>query len=113
MAKDLSFVLLLDCYGELLTERQRDVAELYFNEDLSLTEIAETRGITRQAVRDSIRHSQQTLLETEEKLGMAERICGMRECLEGILKHCEAGAALPPQETAAIAGLAREGLLLL
>ena len=82
MAKDLSLVLLLDCYGELLTERQRDIAEMYFNEDLSLTEIAETRGITRQAVRDSIRHSEQTLLETEEKLGMAERIIGMRDCLE-------------------------------
>ena len=106
MAKDLSLVLLLDCYGELLTERQRDIAEMYFNEDLSLTEIAETRGITRQAVRDSIRHSEQTLLETEEKLGMAERIIGMRECLETILQHC--GDA-----DTEIAQLAREGLLLL
>ncbi len=106
MAKDLSLVLLLDCYGELLTERQRDIAEMYFNEDLSLTEIAETRGITRQAVRDSIRHSEQTLLETEEKLGMAERIIGMRDCLEKIVQHC--GDA-----DTEIAQLAREGLLLL
>ncbi len=106
MAKDLSLVLLLDCYGELLTERQRDIAEMYFNEDLSLTEIAETRGITRQAVRDSIRHSEQTLLETEDKLGMAERIIGMRGCLETILQHC--GDA-----DTDIAQLAREGLLLL
>ncbi len=106
MAKDLSLVLLLDCYGELLTERQRDIAEMYFNEDLSLTEIAETRGITRQAVRDSIRHSEQTLLETEQKLGMAERIIGMRECLETILQHCN-------DADAEIAQLAREGLLLL
>lgn len=112
MAKDLSFVLLLDCYSELLTERQRDIAELYFNEDLSLTEIAETRGITRQAVRDSIRHSEQTLLETEGKLGMAERIGGMRDCLEGILRHCE-GTEAPEQALSDIAQLAREGLLLL
>lgn len=112
MAKDLSLVLLLDCYGELLTERQRDIAELYFNEDLSLTEIAETRGITRQAVRDSIRHSEQALLETEEKLGMAERIISMRDCLEKIMQHCD-GASAPEQALADIAQLAREGLLLL
>ncbi|MBQ7004441.1 MAG: DNA-binding protein [Oscillospiraceae bacterium] len=113
MAKDLSLVLLLDCYGELLTERQQDVAALYFNEDLSLTEIAEARGITRQAVRDSIRHSEQALLELEDKLGMAERLCGMRDCLEGILQRCEEGAALPPETTADIMRLAREGLSLL
>lgn len=111
MAKNLSIVLLLDCYGELLTERQRDVAELYFNEDLSLTEIAETRGITRQAVRDSIRHSEQTLLEMEEKLGMAERITGMRECLGSILRHCEQENGEEPLDE--IAQLARKGLLLL
>ncbi|MBE6848952.1 MAG: DNA-binding protein [Ruminococcus sp.] len=106
MAKNLSLVLLLDCYGELLTARQRDIAELYFNEDLSLTEIAETRGITRQAVRDSIRHTEQTLLETEAKLGMAKRIVGMRECLETILHHCGG-------TDTEIAQLARDGLLLL
>ncbi len=110
MAKNLSLVLLLDCYGELLTERQRDLAELYYNEDLSLTEIAESTGITRQAVRDSLRHSEQTLLQTEEKLGMAKRIIGMRECLESILRHCGEGGA---ENSAAIEQLAREGLLLL
>ncbi len=108
MAKDLSLVLLLDCYGELLTERQRDVAELYFNEDLSLTEIAEARGITRQAVRDSIRHSQQSLLELEEKLGMAERIQNLRDCLEEILQQCRADG-----DTAQIEQLAQNGLLML
>ncbi len=107
MAKNLSLVLLLDCYGELLTERQRDLAELYYNEDLSLSEIAESTGITRQAVRDSLRHSEQTLLQTEEKLGMAKRITGMRDCLEAILRHSETG------EHTEIAQLAREGLLLL
>ncbi|MBR2912487.1 MAG: DNA-binding protein [Oscillospiraceae bacterium] len=111
MAKNLSIVLLLDCYGELLTERQRDVAELYFNEDLSLTEIAEARGITRQAVRDSIRHSEQALLEMEEKLGMAERITGMRECLGSILRHCGQENGEEPLDE--IAQLARKGLLLL
>ncbi len=110
MAKNLAFVLLLDCYGELLTERQRDLAELYYNEDLSLSEIAESTGITRQAVRDSLRHSEQTLLQTEEKLGMAARITGMRECLESILQHCRTGSE---EALAQIGQLASEGLLLL
>ena len=59
MAKNLEFVLLLDCYGELLTERQREIAELYYNEDFSLSEIAQMQDITRQAVKDSLRHSEQ------------------------------------------------------
>ncbi len=91
MAKNLELVLLLDCYGELLTERQRDLAELYYNEDLSLSEIAQMRDITRQAVRDSLRHSEQTMLATEEKLGMAARIRGLRECLEDIRQACVQG----------------------
>lgn len=111
MAKDLSLVLLLDCYGELLTKRQHDIAEMYFNEDLSLTEIAETRGITRQAVRDSIRHSEQALLELENKLGMAQRLTDMRDCLEQILHQCETEQTAASAET--IAQLARQGLLLL
>ncbi len=111
MAKDLSLVLLLDCYGELLTKRQRDIAEMYFNEDLSLTEIAETRGITRQAVRDSIRHSEQALLELEDKLGMAQRLTDMRDCLEQILHHCETEQNALSAET--IEKLARQGMLLL
>ncbi len=110
MAKDLSFVLLLDCYSELLTQRQRDLAELYYNEDFSLSEIAESTGITRQAVRDSLRHSEQTLLQTEEKLGMAKRIIGMRECLESILQHCVENS---DEAYTAIEQLARKGLLLL
>lgn len=85
MAKNLDYVLLLDCYGELLTERQRQIAELYYNEDFSLSEIAGMHGITRQAVRDSLRHTEQTLIRTEQKLGMAGRLSAMRSCLEQIL----------------------------
>ncbi|MBR0485805.1 MAG: DNA-binding protein [Oscillospiraceae bacterium] len=90
MAKNLEFVLLLDCYGELLTERQREIAELYYNEDFSLSEIAQMQNITRQAVSDSLRHSEQVLSQTEQKLGMAERIRRMRNCLEQILDSCRA-----------------------
>lgn len=107
MAKNLELVLLLDCYSELLTERQRDLAELYYNEDLSLSEIAEMRSITRQAVRDSLRHSEQALLDAEAKLGMAERIRAIRRCLEEIIRCTD--SAQPER----IAELAREGLTLL
>ena len=109
MAKDLGLVLLLDCYGELLTERQRALAELYYNEDLSLSEIAEMHGITRQAVRDSLRHSEGLLLSTEEKLGMAARLTEMRRCLEEIGQLCETA----PVDVQKITALTREGLRLL
>ena len=104
MAKNLHYVLLLDCYGELLTDRQRQIAELYYNEDFSLSEIAEMQCITRQAVRDSLRHTEQSLIRTEQKLGMASRICAMRSCLEQIL------AVSDSQQ---ITQLARNGLALL
>ncbi|MGN1416448.1 MAG: YlxM family DNA-binding protein [Oscillospiraceae bacterium] len=71
--KDLRFSGLLDYYGELLTEKQRDFMDLYYNEDFSLAEIAEHENITRQGVRDGIKHAEQRLLEFEEKLGLAEK----------------------------------------
>lgn len=80
MAKELKFVMLLDCYGELLTEHQRNTMELYYCEDLSLSEISEPLGITRQAVRDLIKRTEQVLLEYEEKLGFADRLEKMRDC---------------------------------
>lgn len=80
MAKELKFVMLLDCYGDLLTEHQKSVMELYYCEDLSLAEIGNPLGITRQAVRDIIKRTENILLNYEEKLGFAERLEKMREC---------------------------------
>lgn len=71
--KDLQFSRLLDYYGELLTDKQRDLMDLYYNEDFSLAEISEHENITRQGVRDGIKHAEQRLLEFEEKLKLAER----------------------------------------
>lgn len=79
MAKDLQLVLLLDCYGEFLTERQRQAMELYYGEDLSLGEIAELAGTSRQAVRDSVKRSEEILLDMEEKLQFARRLGALRE----------------------------------
>ena len=63
MPKDLHVSVLLDYYGAMLTEKQREVVDLYYNEDLSLAEIAEIAGITRQGVRDSIKRGEMTLRE--------------------------------------------------
>ncbi|MCM1133386.1 MAG: YlxM family DNA-binding protein [Ruminococcus flavefaciens] len=84
MAKELKFVLLLDCYGDLLTEHQRNVMELYYCEDLSLAEIASPLGITRQAVRSLIKRTEDVLINYEDKLGFACRIQKMRGCFERI-----------------------------
>ena len=73
MNKNLKFSVLLDFYGSLLSERQSDVMDLYYNEDLSLGEIADDIGITRQGVRDAIKKSEHILTDTEEKLGLASR----------------------------------------
>lgn len=84
MAKNLEISLLFDFYGDMLTEKQRDVVELYYNDDLSLSEIAENEGITRQGVRDSIKRAEAQLLEMEERLGLARRFRDMRDGLEAI-----------------------------
>lgn len=84
MAKELKYVMLLDCYGDLLTEHQRSVMELYYCEDLSLAEIGNPLGITRQAVMSLIKRTENILLNYEEKLGFAERLGKMRDCFSRI-----------------------------
>ena len=79
MAKELQFVMLLDCYGDLLTQHQRNVMELYYCEDLSLAEIGQPLGITRQAVRAMIKRTEAILLNYEEKLRFAEKLAMLRE----------------------------------
>ncbi len=81
MAKNLELSYLLDFYGDVLTEKQRDVMEQYYNDDLSLAEIAENFGITRQGVRDSIKRGEGILLELEEKVGFARRTRNIRRQL--------------------------------
>ena len=85
MAKDYSIALLLDFYGELLTEKQREFLEYYYNEDLSLAEIAGNEGISRQGVRDAIKRAEKQLLEMEESLSLASRFNAMKTGLEEII----------------------------
>ena len=73
MAKDLEISVLLGFYGDLLSEKQRAVSESYYYDDLSLAEIAENCGITRQGVLDNIRHAERKLKKFEETLGFASK----------------------------------------
>jgi predicted DNA-binding protein YlxM (UPF0122 family) len=78
MEKNIEVSLLFDFYGELLKPSGRKAIDLYYNEDLSLAEIATQTGITRQGVRDSIKRCEQQLFDFEEKLGLFKRF-GMLE----------------------------------
>lgn len=65
--------MLFDLYGDLLTKKQREYFHLHYNEDLSLSEIAESEGISRQGVWDNIRRAEEALEKNEEKIGLLER----------------------------------------
>lgn len=71
--KNLKLACLLDFYGEVLSERKQSVLSLYYNEDLSLAEIAAEIGISRQGVRDLIKKAEDELLFLEEKLGLQKK----------------------------------------
>lgn len=74
--------LLFDYFGPLLSDRQRDCYDLYYNEDLSLSEIAELKGISRQGAWDTIKHAEARLVEFEEKTGVVARIKELEAELE-------------------------------
>lgn len=71
--KDMHFGILLDFYGDILTARQREMLEYYYNDDMSLAEIADSIGISRQGVRSAIKKGTDILTEMENKLGLVSR----------------------------------------
>lgn len=86
MEKNIEVSLLFDFYGELLKPAGRTAIDLYYNEDLSLAEIAMQTGITRQGVRDNIKRCEQQLFDFEEKLGLFKRFCQLENELDEISK---------------------------
>lgn len=80
---------LLDYYGDFLTGRQRDLLDAYVNENLSLAEIAEREGISRQGVRDGLVRAERQLKEMEARLGVAGRNLRMDAQLECIRRMAE------------------------
>ena len=75
--KNLNISLLLDFYGDILSERQNEMLNMYYNEDLSLAEIAEKFEISRQGVRSVLKKGETILIDMEEKLKLAERFSKM------------------------------------
>ncbi len=82
--------LLYDFYGDTLTDRQKEFYDLYYNEDLSLSEIAENYGISRQGVRDVIVRAEASLTELEDKTGIIRRFHVMQDQLKEVLASVDA-----------------------
>jgi hypothetical protein len=87
MEKNVKVSMLCQIYGKLLTEKQLGVLTDYYNNDLSLSEIAENNNITRQAVRDIIKKGENKLFELEEKLSIMEKMMKQEKQLQVILNE--------------------------
>ena len=81
--------MLFDFYGEVLTLRQKEFFDLYYNEDLSLAEIAENYGISRQGVRDVIVRAEAIMTDLEDKTGLMKRFMLMQQQVQAILDAAE------------------------
>ncbi len=81
MEKNVEISLLLSFYKNMLTERQSDTVELYYNEDLSLAEVGAELGISRQGVRDNLKRAEGILYDVESKLGLAKRFLEIKSKL--------------------------------
>lgn len=86
MEKNVYAAELLDAYRPLLTEKQADMMSLYYEEDLSLAEIKEHYGITRQAVLDNIKRAEKQLMRFEDKLGLVAKMNRISSAVSEIRK---------------------------
>ena len=87
MDKKVEISILIEIYGKLLTEKQLDILDSYYNLDLSLSEIGENNNITRQAVRDIIKKGEKKLFEFEEKLQIMEKMQKQEKQISNILSE--------------------------
>ena len=89
MEKNVEVSMLCQVYGKILTKKQISILDNYYNKDLSLSEIAENEGITRQAVRDIIMKGENKLFELEEKLEVMKRMFKQQEKIGIILTQLQ------------------------
>ncbi len=87
MEKNVKLSILCELYGKLLTKKQYEFLNDYYNNDLSLSEIAENNNITRQAVRDNIKKGEKKLFEYEEKLSFMKRMFNQEKKIEKVLSE--------------------------
>ena len=106
----LTMTLLYDYYGELLTEKQRGLFDLYYNQDYSLSEIASAAGISRQGVHDTLARAEELLEGYEAALGCIARDRRLESALDTITQNAQALASVPgaaPQVGAILRGKGR------
>jgi len=109
MQRNVRLSLLLDFYGGLLTQHQRSALGLSCEDDLSLSEIGEQRGVSRQAVHDAIHRAEARLEELEQEMGLVEKYSRMSRLLEGSVSLLE-GAGSNAQAAAQALPLLKEAL---
>lgn len=105
--KNLTVEFLLDFYGEVLPERTRGILAAYYGDDLSLAEIAEGEGISRQGVRHILKKGEKELFFLEERLGLAAH---HRALAEHAVLLCEMAKALSDSKDARVRALAEEAI---
>lgn len=102
MEKNVEISLLFSFYGKMLTNRQADTVELYYNEDLSLSEVGAELGISRQGVRDNLKRAEAVLYDTENRLGLAERFLRIKSKLSDIDRIIAEIEASPDSQTLSV-----------
>lgn len=101
----LEMTLLLDYYGDLLTERQKQCFDMRYNQDLSLSEIAQELQVSRQGVHDNLSRAEAVLRNMEEKTGCVHRSL---QCRQAVRRIMEAAAQLADHSEERVAALARQ-----
>ena len=102
----LQLTLLYDFYGELLTEKQKQVYELHYQNDLSLTEIGEELSISRQAVRDQLKRTEKILQDYEEKLQLVSRFQAQKKAVQE-MKHIMEGMEKKNPDAAVVKAISK------
>ena len=87
MEDNVKISILLETYGKLLTKKQYNLLDNYYNNDLSLSEIAEIEDITRQAVRDNLKKGESKLFEYEEKLGVMRKTLMQEKSIASLISE--------------------------
>ena len=100
----LEMTLLFDYYGDLLTDRQRSCLDLRYNQDLSLGEIAQELGVSRQGVYDNLSRAEALLRNMEEKTGCVHRAMAVRKAVSQILTDAQQLASYPDETVSSLAG---------
>ena len=100
----LEMTLLLDYYGGMLTDKQRDCFDMRYNQDLSLGEIAQELGVSRQGVYDNLSRAEALLRNMEEKTGFVRRAMAARKAAGQIRSLAQTLQSYPDETVSALAG---------